>query len=133
MMPDQIARYEATRERIINDYDRIMEDIDNYNPFEGNTQEILDTDYDNFLFLYSCKQHEEKVNAMGQSERAVEQMKAQDLEKKAAVGVRAKESINMYLNTMGGNKKFVKFVHVIQKQLMTEKTDESRHLTDAQL
>ena len=41
-------------------------------------------------------------------------MKADDLDKKASVGVRAKESINMYLNTLGGNKKFVKFVHVLQ-------------------
>lgn len=41
-------------------------------------------------------------------------MKAEDIEKKAAVGERAKESINMYMNTMGANKKFVNFVHVIQ-------------------
>jgi len=29
------------------------------------------------------------------------------------VGERAKENINIYLNTMGANKKFTKFVHVI--------------------
>lgn len=114
MLPDQVARYMATRERINKDYDKIMEDIENYNPFERNTQEVLDTDYDNYLFLYSCKQHEEKINSKGQSDREIEQLKAEDLEKRASVGVRAKESINMYMNTLGGNKKFVKFVHVIQ-------------------
>lgn len=37
MLPDQVARYMATRERINKDYDKIMEDIENYNPFERNT------------------------------------------------------------------------------------------------
>ena len=114
MLPDQVARYMATRERINKDYDKIMDEINNYNPFDHRTQEILDTDYDNYMFLYSCKQHEEKVNSKGQSQAEIEQMKADDLDKKASVGVRAKESINMYLNTLGGNKKFVKFVHVLQ-------------------
>tara|TARA_B100000780_G_scaffold219850_1_gene158910 strand:- start:983 stop:1294 length:312 start_codon:yes stop_codon:yes gene_type:complete len=103
-----------------------MEKIDNYNPFDHSTQEILDTDYDNFLFLYSCKQHEEKINAKGQTERDVESLKAEELEKRASVGVRAKESINMYMNTLGANKKFVKFVHVIQQQLLSEKEDEAK-------
>ena len=71
MQPDQIVRYEQTRDHIIKEYDRIMEDVENYNPFEGNTQEILDTDYDNFLYLYSCKQHEEMINAKGQSQSLV--------------------------------------------------------------
>ena len=60
-------------------------------------------------------------------------MKAEELEKRAAVGVRAKESINSYMNTLGGNKKFVKFVHVIQQQLNNEKADESKALNEAQL
>ena len=92
-----------------------MHDIENYDPFNGSTQEILDTDYDNFLHLYSCHQTETLVNAKGQSKREIEEMKAADMEKKLAVGQRAKDSINMYLNTMGANKKFVKFVHVIQQ------------------
>lgn len=133
MLPDQIARYEANKERITKDQDEIMEKIDNYNPFDHSTQEILDTDYDNFLFLYSCKQHEEKINAKGQTERDVEFLKAEELEKRASVGVRAKESINMYMNTLGANKKFVKFVHVIQQQLLSEKEDEAKQLNNAQL
>lgn len=91
-----------------------MENIENYNPFDHQTQEILDTDYDNYLFLYSCKEHNENVNAQGQSQNLIEQLKADELEKRASVGVRAKESINQFMNTMGGNKKFVNFVHVIQ-------------------
>lgn len=121
MMPDQIARYEADKERITRDYDKIMDDINNYNPFDYSTHEILDTDYDNYLFLYSCKEHEEKINAQGQTQSQIEQLKASDFDKKAAVGIRAKEAINVYLNTMGANKKFVKFIHVIQSQLLHER------------
>jgi len=40
-----------------------MNDVDNYNPFEGRTQEIIDTDYDNFMYLHSCKQEEVFLNA----------------------------------------------------------------------
>ena len=60
-------------------------------------------------------------------------MKADDIEQRASVGVRAKESINVYMNTLGGNKKFVKFVHVIQQQLASEHDDETKKLNDAQL
>ena len=104
MMPDQVARYMATRERINKDYDKIMEDIENYNPFDHQTQEILDTDYDNFLYMYSCKEYTDNLNGEGQSKDVIEQMKAEDIEKKAAVGWNAKYSVNMYMNTLGGNK-----------------------------
>lgn len=115
MMPDAITRYEQTRQSLIKNYDKIMEEIENYDPFKGSTQEILDTDYDNFLYLYSCQQQETHMNAQGQSKKQIDDMKAADLEKKLAVGQRARDSINIYLNTLGGNKKFVKFVHVIQQ------------------
>lgn len=110
-----------------------MDDVENYNPFDSNTQEILDTDYDNFLFMYQCKQHDEMINAKGQSQSLINQMKADDIEQRASVGVRAKESIHLYMNTLGGNKKFVKFVHVIQQQLASEHEDETKKLNDAQL
>ena len=58
MMPDQVSRYEQTRQNIIENYDEIMNDVENYDPFKGRSQEILDTDYDNFLFLHSCQQRE---------------------------------------------------------------------------
>jgi len=34
-MPDQVSRYEQTRQNIIENYDKIMDDVNNYNPFEG--------------------------------------------------------------------------------------------------
>jgi len=42
-------------------------------------------------------------------------MKHEDKEKRLFVSDRAKININIYLNTMGANKKFTKFVHVIQQ------------------
>lgn len=102
-----------------------MEEIDNYDPFKQHTQEVLDTDYDNYLFLYSCKESVENVNKEGMTQKEIEYLKAQDIEKKMFVGVKAKDTIHMYLKTLGGNKKFVKFVHVLQKQLENEKSGES--------
>jgi hypothetical protein len=66
--------------------------------------------------------------------------------KKLYLGEKAKRTIHMYLNTMGGNKKFVKFVQIIQQQLANENGQNSgepqslgsgqeqhKILTDAQL
>ena len=115
MMPDQVQRYENTRKTITDNYDRIMSQIDSYDPYEsGRSQEILDTDYDNFMYLYSCKDQEVHLNALGQTQTEIEQLKVEDRERRLMVGERAKDSINAYLNTLGDNQKFVKFVQVIQ-------------------
>lgn len=144
-MPDEVQRYETTLTYIKDNFDRIMKDIEEYDPYTQN-YEVLDTDYDNFMFLYTCKQFDLDVNKEGQSKEVVEELKQKDIEKKLFLGEQAKKTINMYLNTMGGNKKFVKFVQIIQQQLANENgqnsgepqslgsgQEERKTLTDAQL
>lgn len=89
-----------------------MQDIEDYDPY-ALSYEVLDTDYDSFMVLYTCKSFEEQVNAAGQSSSAIEEMKRADIQKRLFVGEQAKRTIHVYLQTMGGNKKFTKFVHVI--------------------
>lgn len=145
MMPDEVQRYETTQNYIKENYDRIMKDIKEYDPYKQN-YEVLDTDYDNFLYLYTCKQYDMEVNSEGQTRDAVEDLKQKDLQSKLFLGEQAKRTIHMYLNTMGGNKKFVKFVQIIQQQLakengqssgeaesLTSGQEERKTLTDAQL
>lgn len=116
MLPDQVARYEKTRQNILEDYDKIMASIDKYDPYvDGETQEILDTDYENYLFMYTCKQSEVMLNIKGQSKSEVEQLKVDFIQRKRYVGQKAKRKINSYLNTFGANANFVKFVETIQR------------------
>ena len=43
-----------------------MASIDEYDPWvDGDTREVLDTDYDNYMFMYTCKESEVMMNARG--------------------------------------------------------------------
>lgn len=68
MLPDQVARYEQTKQNILENYEQIMAKIEEYDPWvDGDAREVLDTDYDNYMFMYTCKQSEVMMNAKGQS------------------------------------------------------------------
>jgi len=102
MTPLEIEQHEQTRGQLVHMEKEILESIENYDPYQHHF-EVLDTDYDNFLMLYTCQQFDERINGDGQTADQVEHKKRQYGDRKTFYKG-AGRTINGYLNTMGGNK-----------------------------
>lgn len=67
MTQKEVEGEEEVVEFVRQHYEALMHEIETFDP-DGNNFEIIDTDYENFLVLYACREFEENVNRAGQTE-----------------------------------------------------------------
>ena len=64
MTEEEVAYFDENKESMNNLKEQVLSEVISHNPYDQNFQ-ILDTDYSNFMIMYTCQQHKEMTNMFG--------------------------------------------------------------------
>lgn len=80
MTPEEIKQFEESQAMLKAMRETMVTEMANQSPYDQNFL-VLDTDYDNFMILYTCQDIRDHVNSFGQTQEEVETLRNEDPQK----------------------------------------------------